>query len=183
MRTIALYLGMLVMLTSGTALAQRLTKGTLPFYAPLSGPADVIMSKLVLQPGDSTGWHYHPGYVFVVINSGTVTEDTGCGDVSVFTPGMAFEEVQPARIHRVRNLGSVTAELYITNIVPTGMAGSTVVAAPLCGPPETISDCIKGGWMNFGWPRSFTNQGDCIAFVTMTTRPACDQESLVDHHD
>jgi Tol biopolymer transport system component len=31
--------------------------------------------------------------------------------------------------------------------------------------PRTRSDCMNGGWATFTYPRTFRNQGECIAFV------------------
>ena len=157
------------------AFSQRLAKGTLPFFEPLNGPADVIISKVVVPPGGSVGWHYHPGHVFVIVNSGTITETTGCGDVEVHTAGEAWVEVQPARMHRVDNFGSTNAELYVTNIFPAGMPGSIAVAAPLCGPPTDVSQCMKEGWTEFQWPRTFANQGDCVSYVNSLSTPGCEK--------
>src|SRR6266852_8003158 len=155
--------------------SERLGKGTITFYKPLGGPADVVVAKLTLQPGDATAWHYHPGFVYVVIAQGTITEESGCGEVETFAPGTAFEEVQPARIHRVMNHGSDAAVLYVMNINPAGAANSTTVAGPLCGGPQTVFECFSNGWMKYEFPRAFKSQGDCITFV-QSELPICDHE-------
>ena len=97
----------------------RLALGTIPFSVLFNGPADVAVSQITMQPGDVIPWHYHPGRAYVVVKSGTVTEEDGCGSSEVFTAGQAFEEPIP-RVHQVRNTGSVPAELFATIIVPAG---------------------------------------------------------------
>jgi len=36
---------------------------------------------------------------------------------------------------------------------------------PQIGPPIKKEQCKNGGWMRFNFPRTFSNQGDCIQFV------------------
>jgi hypothetical protein len=36
---------------------------------------------------------------------------------------------------------------------------------PQTGPPQNMEQCKNGGWMRFDFPRTFSNQGDCIQFV------------------
>ena len=75
------------------ALTQEpLAQGTIPFSELFHGPATVTVVKITLQPGDIVPWHYHPGKVYVVVQSGTITEDSGCGGSEVITAGQAFEE-------------------------------------------------------------------------------------------
>jgi Tol biopolymer transport system component len=38
--------------------------------------------------------------------------------------------------------------------------------SPIVGPPTTRSECLMGGWARFNFPRTFRNQGECIAFVS-----------------
>ena len=46
------------------------------------------------------------------------------------------------------------------NYGDNGGAVSVTVSAEL---PTTKSDCLRGGWANFG--STFKNQGDCVSFV------------------
>src|SRR5882762_10829232 len=92
--------------------AVRLAQGNIAFSELFNGPAEVTLSQITMQPGDIIPWHYHPGKVYVVVKSGTVTEDTGCGGSEVFTAGQAFEEPIP-RVHQVRNTGSDVAQLFV----------------------------------------------------------------------
>ena len=148
----------------GAVVSVRLAVGTIPSSALFNGPADVGVSQITMQPGDVIPWHYHPGRAYVVIKSGTLTEDEGCGGSEVFTAGQAFEEAIP-RVHQVRNTGSVPVELYATIIVPAGQPRTVNTAGPLCGPPRNINECKDDGWRNFNFPTSFENQGDCVSGV------------------
>jgi len=148
----------------GAVVSVRLALGTIPSSELFNGPADIAVTQITMQPGDVIPWHYHPGRAYVVIKSGTLTEDEGCGGSEVFTAGQAFEEAIP-RVHQVRNTGSVPVELYATIIVPAGQPRTVNTAGPLCGPPRNIDECKDDGWRNFNFPTSFENQGDCVSGV------------------
>ena len=141
-----------------------LAQGTIPPSEPLNGGAEVRMTQITLQPGDTIPWHYHSGKTSVIIKSGTVTEDEGCGGSEVFTAGQAFEEPIP-RVHQVRNTGSVPAELFVAFVTPAGQPRTVNTGGPLCGPPENEDQCKDGGWLNFNFPRSFEDQGDCVSYT------------------
>jgi quercetin dioxygenase-like cupin family protein len=80
--------------------------------------ADVAVAKVVLKPGGSTGWHYHPGVTVVSVNSGAVTEyDKKCHK-TFLKAGKGFVESNH-EVHVVRNQGKAKAVLYATLIVPT----------------------------------------------------------------
>jgi quercetin dioxygenase-like cupin family protein len=142
----------------------RLALGTIASSQLFDGPADVAISQITMQPGDVIPWHYHPGLAYVVVKSGSITEDEGCGGSEVFNAGQALEEPIP-RVHQVRNTGSVPAELYSTVIVPAGQTRTINTGGPLCGPPKNKDQCKSQGWMNFSFPRAFANQGDCVSYV------------------
>ena len=38
---------------------------------------DYITKEITIQPGGSTGWHYHDGRVFGVVREGTLTRTMG----------------------------------------------------------------------------------------------------------
>lgn len=142
----------------------RLALGTIASSELFDGPAEVQMSQITMQPGDIISWHYHPGRAYVIVKNGTITQDGGCGDSEVLTAGQAFEEPVP-HVHQVRNTGAVPAELFVTNISPAGQPRTINTGGPLCGPPENTDQCKDNEWMNFNFPRSFENQGDCVSSV------------------
>ena len=144
--------------------AVNLAEGAMSFSQLFNGPADVAMRDATMQPGDATAWHYHPGKAYVIVKSGTVTEATGCGGTEIHTAGQAFEEPIP-RVHQLRNNETVPAEFLFTVIVPSGQPRTITVPGPLCGPPTNMDQCKDNGWLNFNFPRSFEDQGDCVSFV------------------
>ncbi len=51
-------------------------------------PTDVMVLKVVVDPGGSSGWHHHPGIVIVAVQSGSVTvTDSDCNR-STYGPGL-----------------------------------------------------------------------------------------------
>lgn len=141
-----------------------LAGGRIAYYPPLNGPADVRMSKLTILPGEDTGWHLHPGIIYVVVTKGTLTLESGCGDVQVFPAGAAFTELD-TNVHRAVNYGADPLEIFTTGIRPAGSPGRINFDGPRCGPPTNRDQCKDNGWLIFNLPRSFENEGDCVAFV------------------
>ncbi len=150
-----------------------LAVGTIPHSELFDGPATVTVRTLTIkhgmdgQPGETLAWHYHPGYAFNVVKSGTLTVEDGCGGEETLFPGDAFEELD-GRVHRAKNLSATEdVVVYNTFIVPQGKP--TTVNIPgnerRCGPPRDANECKDNGWINFTQPRSFSDQGDCVQYV------------------
>lgn len=151
-------------ITAYAVTSVRLAQGTIPSSILFNGPAELTMTHITMQPGETIPWHYHPGAAYVILNSGSVTEDDGCGGSEIFNTSQAFEEPIP-RVHQVRNTGSVPAELFVTFIVPSGQPRTVNTGGPLCGPPTSIDQCKNQGWQDFNFPDSFKNQGDCVSSI------------------
>lgn len=144
-----------------------LAVGTIPHSELFDGPATVTVRTLTIKPGEVLAWHYHPGYAFSVVKSGTLTVEEGCGGEETLTPGQAFEELD-GHVHRAKNLSATEdVVIYNTFVVPQGKP--TTVNIPnnerRCGPPNNVSECKDDGWLKFTQPRSFSNQGDCVDYV------------------
>jgi len=144
-----------------------LAVGQIPHSELFDGPATVTVRTLTINPGNSLSWHYHPGYAFNVVKSGTLTVEDGCGGEETLHPGDAFEEMD-GRVHRAKNLSTTEpVVVYNTFIVPQGKL--TTVNIPgnerRCGPPEDVDECKNDGWLKFTHPQSFVNQGQCVEFV------------------
>lgn len=150
------------------AITNILAVGTIPHSDLFDGPATVTVRTLTIKPGETLAWHYHPGYAFNVVKSGTLTVEDGCGGPEeTLTPGQAFEEVE-GHVHRAKNLSATEdVVVYNTFVVPQGRP--TTVNIPgnerRCGPPVTAEECKDDGWMKFTHPRSFSDQGDCVQYV------------------
>jgi quercetin dioxygenase-like cupin family protein len=158
---------LLIGVTAYSAVTAILAVGTIEHSELFDGPATVTVRTLTLKPGEVLAWHYHPGYAYNVVKSGTLTVEDGCGGEETLTSGQAFEEMD-GRVHRAKNL--ITTEdvvVYNTFIVPQGKP--TTVNIPgnerRCGPPIDANECKDDGWLNFTHPRSFINQGECIDYV------------------
>ena len=55
-------------------------------------PVDLITQKVTFAPQATSGWHYHPGVVLVVVESGHVTtHDANC-QTRTYGAGQAFVE-------------------------------------------------------------------------------------------
>lgn len=55
-------------------------------------PVDLITQKVTFAPHATSGWHYHPGVVLVVVETGQVTtHDANC-NTKTYGPGQAFVE-------------------------------------------------------------------------------------------
>lgn len=160
-----------VLLTAVTAYAAVtviLAVGTIPNSDLFNGPATVTVRTLTITPGESLAWHYHPGYAYNVVKSGTLTVEDGCGgDPETLTPGQAFEEMD-GRVHRARNLSAnEDVVVYNTFIVPQGKPTTRNIPnnEQRCGPPIDVDECKDEGWLKFNHPQTFFNQGQCIDFV------------------
>ena len=153
--------------TAYAAVTFVLAVGTIPHSELFDGPATVTVRTLTIKPGEVLAWHYHPGYAFNVVKSGTLTVEDGCGGEETLTPGQAFEEMD-GRVHRAKNLSATEdVVVYNTFIVPQGKPTTRNIPnnERRCGPPEDVGECKDDGWAKFDFPRAFNDQGECVQFV------------------
>ncbi|MHB8654138.1 MAG: cupin domain-containing protein [Terriglobia bacterium] len=103
-----------------------------PDFPDYTGPATVQVAAFKLGPTESTPWHYHEGLAYVVLQSGTVTEDEGCGNVQTFSAGSGFIET-PGTVHRVINSSATDdAIIYWSTAYPSSVTASVPSAPPVC---------------------------------------------------
>jgi quercetin dioxygenase-like cupin family protein len=131
MRAACVALGMAAL---APAVAQAI--GFVPYGEGALPSGDLVQSyQVTLSPGEVFPWHYHPGVVYAVIVSGTLTEDEGCGrQLQYVNAGSAFSET-PGRVHQVFNLGSVPVVITVTLVVPPAYSGynsNIFVGGPRC---------------------------------------------------
>jgi quercetin dioxygenase-like cupin family protein len=115
-----------------TPLAAALVPG--PIHINRRHRSNVVTARIDFNPGDTTGWHSHPGQVLVQVVSGAVTlqhADHGRCLSDVVTAGHGFFETAGA-VHDAENRGSTPAVLYATFILPPN-AGPEV-PAPIPAP-------------------------------------------------
>ena len=104
------------------------------------GPVDVVVADVSFPALASAGWHNHPGPVFVVVKTGTLSVWTANCVKSTYTTGQAFFEPGPESSLLVKNESSTTAATVSATfmvppgtLVPTGLRTGT---AHLCGIEE-----------------------------------------------
>ena len=95
----------------------------------------VSMFQVTFAPGEAFPWHFHPGPLWGVIVSGTLTEDEGCGtELSVHSAGSAFSETA-GRVHRVFNYGTEPVVINFAGVFPPCYANYNInifVDGPHC---------------------------------------------------
>lgn len=105
-----------------------------PTFSIDSKKASQVATSQLAWPADSrTGWHYHPGLVFVTVTSGSLTlsarTKSGCPSTT-YRAGQTFLE-RPGQLVNVVNSGSSTAGTVVTIIgIPLGRPATVPVPAP-----------------------------------------------------
>jgi len=95
---------------------------------------DYITREITIQPGGSTGWHYHDGRVFGVVRGGTLTRTMKDCSVVVSPEGSAVTEDSGAdHTHISRNLGPGPLVLWVDYIEPAGTPLAVDMPDPGCG--------------------------------------------------
>jgi hypothetical protein len=113
--------------------------------------------------GEAEELRQHPGIgAYTIVKTGTLTVEDGCGGEVVYPRGSAF--IEPAgRVHRASPATSPSKNVQ-TFLVPAG-SGFSVDVPKGCGAPLVVDECKGGGWQAFTYPRTFSDQGDCVTFV------------------
>jgi quercetin dioxygenase-like cupin family protein len=104
-------------------------------------PIEVYTLQVTFAKGGATaGWHSHPGPVFVVVRSGTLSVwDKSCGDPKTYSVGDSFFEAGPDESLLVKNESATEdALVYATFLTPEGTppTGLRVGEPHLCGIEE-----------------------------------------------
>ena len=83
---------------------------------------DIAVQSILFQPGSQSGWHRHPGPVFIQVASGTMTfyesDDPTCTPI-VKTAGQGFLDVGDDA-HIARNETALPATNVVTYFAPPG---------------------------------------------------------------
>ncbi|MCV7303286.1 cupin domain-containing protein [Mycobacterium barrassiae] len=92
---------------------------------------DYITKRITIQPGGSTGWHYHEGRTFGVVREGTLTRTMpDCTEIVDPTGAAVTEGSGPDHPHNGRNLGTVPVVLWVDYILPAGTPTTFDVPPP-----------------------------------------------------
>lgn len=86
-------------------------------------PFEVITQTVTFQPAGTSGWHSHPGPVFVIVKSGTVTVYDASCKPRQYSAGQGFVEGPHPAV--VRNEGTIVSENVATLLVPVGEPART----------------------------------------------------------
>ncbi len=94
---------------------------------------EIVVRHIVIEPGGSTGWHYHRGQLIAVVSKGTLTRTLEDCSVQVSSAGQSLAEAAgDSHAHSGRNLGAEPVELYVTYVIPTSAPLSIDAHDPGC---------------------------------------------------
>ena len=105
------------------------------FKAESKGPTDIVVRRHAYAPGSHTGWHTHPGPVFITVLEGEITfyeyDDPTCTPI-VKRAGEGY--VDTGRGHIARNESGQPATDMTVIIAPVGglFRGELDAPAPNC---------------------------------------------------
>ncbi len=98
---------------------------------PIKQGSDIVVSKITVVPGGSSGWHSHPGGAIVIVQQGEITIYASVGnhcDIITYTKGQSFAE-RPGEVVDAVNTGSTNFILLVMfPDVPLG--GATRIDQP-----------------------------------------------------
>lgn len=84
------------------------------------GLSDGYIRYLKIAPGGDTGWHSHPGIVFALVQSGTLTLYHDDLVPEVYSAGAGFVEAPGDGAHIAVNEGDTTLEVAVFFLLPKG---------------------------------------------------------------
>lgn len=98
--------------------SELLSRGTYMSHGtlPLDQGSDIVVLRITVAPGGSSGWHSHPGGAIVVVKQGELTLYTSVGnrcDVITYTKGQSFVE-RPGEMNDAVNRGSTNYIIVAT---------------------------------------------------------------------
>lgn len=106
-------------------------RGPIDFKAKTKAPIDIVVRRHDYLAGSTTGWHSHPGPVFITVTQGQLTyyeyDDPTC-TAHVVSAGHGF--VDNGRGHIVRNETAQPAQDVSVITAPVGGAFRGELAAP-----------------------------------------------------
>ena len=107
---------------------------SIDFSAQSTRPVDIVVRTHDYAPGSSTGWHTHPGPVFITVLEGTVTfyemDDPNCTP-KVVTKGQGY--LDTGRGHIGRNESGAPAKDITVVIAPVSLPFRGELHPPAAG--------------------------------------------------
>jgi oxalate decarboxylase/phosphoglucose isomerase-like protein (cupin superfamily) len=90
-----------------------------------------ILRQTIIEPGGSSGWHYHDGTLFVLVARGTLDHPgADCAPVTYRRWRVFREPSGPRYPHVARNIGTEPVLLCVLYVTPVGSPLSRSVAPP-----------------------------------------------------
>lgn len=119
--------------TAANATPSRGVTGTIISKTTVGGK-DYIVREITLDPGGSTGWHYHRGTLYALVRAGTLTHtESDCTSTDVYPKGSVFTEPSGAdHVHIGRNAGTKPVVLEVLYVLPAGSPLSDDAPNPGC---------------------------------------------------
>jgi quercetin dioxygenase-like cupin family protein len=100
---------------------------------PTNDSADIAMFTVTYTAGGYSGWHTHPGILFVVVVSGSVVRTVKCQAPRTYVAGQSFVESDAQPAGEVQNASTTaSAVLQVTQIVPQGSVRRVEAVQPAC---------------------------------------------------
>jgi hypothetical protein len=95
---------------------------------------EFIFRRITIEPGGSTGWHWHRGHLVGVVVEGTLTHHRAdCSvDGTYPTGAQIVEDGGPENVHIGLNTGDVPMVLEVMYVDPLGAALSEDAPNPGC---------------------------------------------------
>jgi quercetin dioxygenase-like cupin family protein len=123
----------LALITPGVATATPSRGVTAEILAQwTAGDKDYVLREITIQPGGSTGWHFHDGTLYGVIKQGTLTRTmSDCTTTFTHPTGSTVVE-DPIHVHLGRNLGATPVVLVVLYVNPPGAPLSEDAPNPGC---------------------------------------------------
>src|SRR5882672_11331489 len=95
-------------------------------------PTDVQVQTITYRPHGFSGWHFHPGLVIVVVESGHITAHYSDCQTRTFGPHETFVESGTAPFLSNNEGDTENAVVYATFIAPAGSAFRIETDPPPC---------------------------------------------------
>jgi len=95
-------------------------------------PTDVQVQTITYAPHGFSGWHFHPGLVIVVVQSGHITAHYSDCQTRTYGPHETFVESGTAPFMASNESGTENAVVYATFVAPKGSAFRIETNPPAC---------------------------------------------------
>src|SRR5215468_1587806 len=123
MRKLAVAVAVVLALVPGVAQATPPSGVSATILAQKTvGDTDYVVREISIQPGGSTGWHWHDGTLYAVVEQGTLTRTmSDCTTTFTHPTGTTVvEESGAGHVHIGRNLGATPVVLLVLYVNPHG---------------------------------------------------------------